>query len=154
MPPSRKSAPSQERRAEGSRLTNTAGSPTEVSLDGVEVNDIGQVVVVIRASAVDSGDGRPKRKPRPDFSSDERGELSRLARDHDSEDVRRAAGAVLKYARGATYAECVADTDYGIGWIRGLLKAYRYGRVSALVARRYRRSPNAEGLGDASKVQE
>lgn len=135
-------------------IKQTAATSTGVSLHGVEVVDGGKVIVTMRVAVADPADRRAKRRPRSEFSSRQRGELSRLAREHENEDVRRAAGAVLKYARGAPYAECVADTHYGIGWVRGLLEAYRNGGGSALVTRNYRRSPNAGEAEHAPKQQE
>lgn len=73
-----------------------------------------------------------------EFSKSQIADLRSLSETADSEDVRRAARALLRYAEGATMKEAVAPTPYGIGWLRGLREDVAEEGVGYLQEREYR----------------
>ena len=125
----------QVRRAASSDLKETAAYSTTPELRALEIRPDGRIVAALAVTlhAPNAASGT-----RAGFSAENLRELRMLVESDPRVEVRRAATAILHYALGGTLKASAAGTPYGVGWIRGLLKAIREEGIGALEARSYR----------------
>lgn len=138
VPPSEPPTPSADhiRRAASSHLIETTDCSTGTDLGRIEVLPDGRILAVLELSM-----GAPNRSSsrRSEFSDRDIRDLRAMAEMDPRPEVRQAATAVLCYALGSSLAESATGTPYGIGWVRGLLRAIREDGLQALRTRNYRR---------------
>lgn len=118
----------------------TVESSTNRNIHGVRLGADGSITLTLRV-AVRPDESDPEAN-RDRLSPDQVRELRQLVDNSLCPDVQRAARAVVMYANGSSMEQAVAETPYGVGWLRGLLKAIKQDGVGALATRRYRAARN------------
>lgn len=105
----------------------------------IDIHNNGQLSFKWSVRMTLSGQAGPGTNTRLDeFSKTEVAALRSLRETAECEEIRRAAAALHRYARGLTMSSAVEPTPYGVGWLRGLREAFEDGGIEALREREYR----------------